>query len=440
MSLLDMWGGCNVAKSHPTMKSITFLNHCPTGILDINTLSDIIGLPCDKILDMSFYNLLKKFECNSKISNSMVMVGLLHREYHYCPRCLAEYPHHQLLWSINKIEICHKHNARLEGQCIHCHQVIKLKDVTDFLYCPYCGGNLKNTREKPEEFSPDYLSYQKWLINNFIYLLTKSDVHLSRKDFAVGLLYLLNGLRPKFNKNQVTGFINDNVNLPMLLEHARDTLSRKKNFNLSAALKILYIANSTFDQFFSLKVPQEFYDSLFTIKLKNMTCYAPWCSYRGRLKKSSDSCNRSQIRYHLTCYGCGCRYGVDKNDKLVERSNFIDLYTLLSSVKERTIPVKEKSKVWSYPIGKVLRAIAYFDSRDVIRFDNYHIEFDEIKLNCFLEAYKSGKPLNEIRFSGPWNSFYEYLYYRYHDEVLNAELARQKQMIQSYCNKMISLV
>jgi hypothetical protein len=312
------------------------------------------------------------------------------------------------------------HNLRLKKDCIYCHQVINLKDVTNFLYCPYCGGKLKNAKEASEEFSQDYMVRQKWLVDNFVFLLTRNDVQLSREDFAVRLLYLLNGLRPRFDKCQVTGLINDDVNLHMLLEHARDALSRKKHFNLAAAINILSITNSSFEQIFKMKVPKVFYDSLFTIKLKSMMCYAPWCNYRGRLRKSSDSC-QNQIRYHLTCYGCGCIYGVDKNDKLVERTYFIDLYSLLLTIKCRTISIKGQSKTWGYPIGKILRAIAYFDSRDVFRFDNYHVNFDEIKLRSFLAAIKSGRPLNDIRFSGKWNSFYEYLYYRYREEVLRAE-------------------
>lgn len=423
ISLLEILGLCNIAKSRLKMKSIYFINHCPTGTISIQTLSGLIGLPCDKILDMSFYNLLKKFECNDRINNSMILVGLLHREYHYCPRCLSECPpHHQLLWSINIIEICHKHNMRLKKECIHCNQVIQLKDVVDFSYCPYCGGNLKVTREHLEVLNSDYVRNQKWLISNFSYLLTRSDEQLSRKDFAVKLLYLLNGLSPRFDKNRIMGLINDDVNLRMLLEHARDTLSRKKHYNLKAALNILRITNSSFEQLFSINVPKVFYDSLYTIKLNSMTCYAPWCNYRGRLRKSSDSC-QNQIRYHLTCYSCGCIYGIDNNNKLVERTYFIDLYSLLLTIKERTISIKEQSRIWRYSVGKILRAIAYFDSRGVFKFENYHVEFDEIKLKSFLAAVESGKPLNDIRISGQWNSFYEYLYYRYRDEVLKAELS-----------------
>lgn len=423
ISLLEVLRLCNTSKSHPTMKSVIFLNHCPTSILNIDTLSDLIGIPFDKILDMSFYNLLDKFEYNDKISKSMIMVGLLHRKYHYCPRCLSECPHHQLPWSINDIKICYKHNIRLEEYCIHCNQVIYLKDIADFTYCPYCSGSLKNTRENLEELSSDYLHNQKWLISNFFYLLTRSGIQLSRKEFAVRLLYLLNGLRPRFEKNQVEGYINEGVNLHMLLEHARDSLGRKKHFNLKAAINILSITNSSFEQLFKIKVPKMFYDSLFTIKLKTMTCYAPWCNYRGQLRKSSDSC-QNQIRYHLTCYGCGCIYGVDKNDKLVERTNFNDLYSLLSTIEDRTISLKRQSRIWGYSMSKIIRAIAYFDSRDIFRFDNYHVEFDEVKQRGFLAAIKSGKPLNDIRFSGRWDSFYEYLYYRYHDEVIKAELAK----------------
>jgi len=321
--------------------------------------------------------------------------------------------------------MCHKHNVRLKKECIHCKQVIQLKDVEDFLYCPYCGGNLKITREHLEILNPECVRNQKWLISNFKFLLTKSDVQLNRKEFAVRLLYLLNGLRPKFDKNQVKQLINDDINLHMLIEHTHDYVYKKKHYNLKAAKNILSITNSTFEQLFHMQVPKSFYDSLCGIKLKNMTCYAPWCNYRGELKMSSDSF-QAHIRYHLTCAGCGCIYGVDKNNNLVERTYFNDLYSLLSSINDRNISVKSQSRILGYPIGKILRAIAYFDSRNVLRFDNYHVEFDESKLCDFLAAIKSGKQLNDIRYSGHWNSFYEYLYYRYHEEVLKAELARKK--------------
>jgi len=303
--------------------------------------------------------------------------------------------------------------------------VIQLKDVADFSYCPYCGWNLKVTREHLEVLNPEFVRNQKWLISNFIFLLKKCDVQLNRKEFAVRLLYLLNGLRPRFDKYHVMQHINDDINLRMLLEHARDSLGRKKHYHLKAAISILNITNSSFEQVFNMQIPKEFYESLSGIKLKNMTCYAPWCNYRGQLIKSSDSC-RSHIRYYLTCAGCGCMYGIDKNDRLVERTYFIDLYSLLSTIKDKTISIKSQSRTFGYPIGKILRAIAYFDSRGIFRFDNYHVEFDKIKLIFFLKAIRSGKQLNDIRFSGQWDSFYEYLYYRYHEKVLKAELARKK--------------
>ena len=426
ISLLEVWGHCNLAKAHPSMQNINILNHCPTGILNIDTLSSIIGQSCDKVLNMSFYNLLKKFECNDKISKSNIMIGLLHTCYHYCPMCLSECPHHQLLWSINKIEICKKHRIRLQQKCVHCKQIIKLNDVVDFLYCPYCGGSLKNSKKQPEKLSPHYFHEQEWLVKSFTYLLTRNDVQINRKEFAIKLLYLLNERRPKYDRNRVIENLNEDVNLSMLLQHARESLSRNKHFNLASALDIIYKANCSLAEFFSMNVLKEFYESLFIIRLMKMTCYAPWCNVRGRLRKSSNSRSKNRIRYYLTCNGCGCKYGVDQNDTLVERTNFISLYSYLSTIEEQTISIKQMSRVWGLSFGRILRAIAYFDSRGVFRFDNYHIELDELKLSRFLTALESDMSFDDIRFSNHWNSFYEYLYYRYHDEVIKAELARLK--------------
>jgi len=311
LDLLTVWNYCKPKHvNYATRNYIGVLNFSPMNIIDLEKLSDLTDLSVEEILKMSFHNLLKKFTAgDDETSHSKVMTGMLHSEYHYCQKCLQETPYHQYIWSLKHVDMCYKHKTQLQHFCGHCRRTIKLKDLSWFDMCPYCGCNLAEdmVHANLKSFSIDK---QEWLINNLTYLNKSDWVSISYSELAMRILYVINGATPVFKQDTVYQFFNGNMETVYnLLRRARETY--KQYLKLSFIIDILLKKNCTFEKLFNMEVPKDFYESVNQRKAhheKRLTCLAPWCSKKGALIKTGTHYQRNvkgEFKYYVICRECG---------------------------------------------------------------------------------------------------------------------------------------
>lgn len=427
MELLELWNCCK-SDYFASKNDIPALIYSPQTTIDVLKLSELSGLTIQQILGLSFYNLLAKFKGTEQTPRSRVLMGMLHKEYHYCQDCLEEEPYHQLLWSIRGIDMCYKHKTKLHHSCIHCNRTISLKDLKAFDFCPYCNGKLA---ERTTSAGTIIVEEQEWLISNFIFLNSDNGISIGYQDLAVRILYVLNEYNRAFNQELVYKALDNNIEkISSLLKRVRGTL--KQSINLSFIFEVLNQKKWTIEQLLSVEVAEEFIHSIIQRKsyLRNrLKCLAPWCSQRGDFIKTAthyEINSKGKFKNYVICKKCGCRYGVAYNNKLIEMSKFIGIYDYLTTKNVTRINLMKSSAESGYSFGMLRKAVAYFTSRGVLSFDNYKVGYKVEHLNSFLAALQRGATINSIGRWDIWSCYYEFLYYRYHIEVLTFEMEKIK--------------
>ena len=432
ISFLDLWKISKKRRSHfIQINDIRVLNYAPVNIIDPIMMANVCALEVDEIYKMSFYYLLKRFCGESKVERSRFMSGLLEEEYYYCPLCLDEKPYHRLLWEVKEIKVCHIHKIKLTNECSSCHKIILIKELNKLNICPYCNSKLyKKTGSFNYVDNPTVLQ-QMWYYNALKKLTSSFDFKMKPEEIALKILYILNNCNSTFNKNNVRVALTNKENtLPMLLQHVRKTIHDKRTLHVKYLLSILYENHVSVSEFLKLKIPRTFIDLVrqkVILKKDKAYCLAPWCSNykkKGSLIKTGTSFKRkingNNLKYYLVCPNCGCGYGFDKEDILVERTYFIIAFNVLKEYSNKEISLRELSCRSGLSVDKLKRGLAYFASRKIY-FETYNSkDFKCIKiiLQKVVNAIKLNESIKSIEKWNIWNSYYEFLFYRFHKDVI----------------------
>ena len=120
-------------------------------------------------------------------------------------------------------------------------------------------------------------------------------------------------------------------------------------------------------------------------------------------------------------------------NRLIEKTKFIAIYSILKTIKGTIISLGALSADSGFKVYDLKCAIAYYDSRGVFLFENYHVIADNAVLNAVIHAVQSGESFNSIRQWNSWKSYYEFLFYRYHQNVLRAKIRERR--IEPTCNR-----
>lgn len=84
----------------------------------------------------------------------------------WCPLCLSEdpQPYHRLLWMLQPVRVCIRHNALLTKSCPQCgHQLPVIHERSTVVMCPRCTGDLRLT--SPPSGSGQIHDYDLWVAN-----------------------------------------------------------------------------------------------------------------------------------------------------------------------------------------------------------------------------------------------------------------------------------
>lgn len=408
------------------------IDFSPLSLLDISKLSRITNVLDFTLLSCTFHNMLAIFCGSSDVERSRFLSGLQREYLCYCPLCISEKKYYKINWKINQINACVLHKVKLFNACPVCMKLIKYKDIEVIGLCPYCDFNLDKV-DKLVYLNSHELKREKWYNDNWVTLTQCVNISLPPNELAISIIYILSGYSEIFVREDLTKKLESAAILPTLLQHARGTLSMERTLHLGFVFDILKDNNSSIDDLLNLKVPEQFRRSLLVktmIKSNSVACFAPWCDsfgISGSLIRTGTSTkikkNGTKFSYYLTCMECGCEYAFDEDNKLIERTYFIDTYEKLSYMCNETDTINDLATKLGVSKEKIKRVFAYFRTR------NFPFKKDIVKqpikiqnniLKNLVSAINKYENINVIKKWDCFNDYNEFLTYRYHQDVIGA--------------------
>ena len=427
IDVLKFCSSFNISTSHyPQKNDLDLIDFYPLSILDIGKIAEINNLDKTILLNKTFLKVIKKFT-GENFSRVRSFTDIIRKKLYYCPDCLKENIYYRILWKVEGVNGCLKHNKFLINKCHNCNKDILYKEVYVIGLCPHCNFALKNCKSILDK--KVHVEINTHLIKSWEFFLGDKAQSIHTNQIPLNLLYLLNEFKLDLDRSLVTRNLNKHASLSVLLQHVRSTNGCRKNLHISIVLNILKEQNYSLEQFFKLKVPNTFITGLQTKKkIDNVSCMAPWCSSFGEFgslvktgtskKKKKDG---TELKYYLLCTKCGCEYALNLDDQLVERTYFIHAYKEFITVNTSSSSLKQLATSLKMSIDKIKRCICYFISRSM--FNNCACSVDIIvdshKFKKILNRIREGDGLKKIRRWNIWENYSEFLIYRYHIDVIN---------------------
>lgn len=426
IDILKFCSSFNISNSHYLQKSdIDLIDFYPLSIIDIGKIADINNLDKMTLLNKTFLKVLKKFT-DDNFSRVRSFTDLIRKKLYYCPDCLQENIYYRILWKVEGVNGCLKHNKFLLDRCHNCNKAILYKEVCLMGVCPHCNFALKNCKSVFDK--KVHVDINTHLIKSWEFLWGNEALSFCTNQIPLNLLYLLNEFKLDLDRALITKNLNKHVSLSVLLQYVRGTNGCRENMHLSIVLNILKEQNYSLEQLLKLKVPNGFMTRLQTKKkIDYVSCMAPWCSSFGQFGSlvktgTSKKVNKdgTELKYYLFCTKCGCEYALNIDNQLVERTYFIHAYNEFISVDTSRCNLKELATILKMSIDKTKRCICYFISRnqfnDCYFFKEFRININ--KLKSILNGIRGEIGLKEIRNWKIWENYNEFLVYRYHIDVI----------------------
>ncbi|GLX71426.1 TniQ family protein [Paenibacillus glycanilyticus] len=433
-SLLTVWNYTRNSsqKRYPQMKDARLLEISPLVLLDTSLLAAETELTKSRILSMTFFFVFRKLSGGSKAHHSRFLREVLREELCFCPHCLHEERGINLKWKIRGVDYCLLHNFLLLSECTHCNNKIELHQLVNVSVCPFCKSDLsKCFQSSPSEVDDKWLNHQKRTQQLWEQLLSPEEITIEPNEAAIRLLYLLNNKGPIFNRLEVLEMAyNLKVQLPWLLQVARNSLSKKRTLHIETLLRILIHYRMDIRAFIVLDIPCSFRDSLLNTRknVSNFCCSAPWCNFfnkQGSLVSTGTGTKKYKngqiLHTHVGCTACGCRFALTRNNQIITKDDFIQAFEVIKTTDSDEADI---SRLSNYSNRKRKRVIAYFKTRSV--FSNLSYTVDNNKLRGVIEDVQKGKTLSEIQLWNCWISEEEFFVYRYHSAVLKELLCYKR--------------
>ncbi|MED1662769.1 TniQ family protein [Brevibacillus laterosporus] len=407
--------------------NLNLLDIAPGNVLNMKQLSHLTGQSIERLLDATLAPLLRTFGVNQEIQRARFVSGMILDTYRFCPQCLKEMLYYRLLWKMASVTACIQHDVFLVNRCPSCKKQINFQDVQLLSVCPHCGFLL--VRSQARSIDDSEREQQHWINEALLVLFEPGNHHVKPHETAMRLLYLQSGRQPYFDR-QLTEAAVLSV-LPTLLQHARDSLSQKRILHLSFLLNTLHEHQHSMNEFLEITVPDSFVESVrqgVVRRADQLSCLAPWCNgYQrpGTLVKTGTTLKRRKsgevLLYYLACTECGCEYAIDEDGELHERTYFIEGYRALRTVNTPLIGIKLLSRSLGFTEDKTRRCLAYFCTRmESFEWNGAWIELDTSLLEQVLNNVRKGTILKVIQQWNCWESYQQFLIYRFHPEVMRA--------------------
>lgn len=452
--MLSIWHDSSRNKMiNPQKADAHLLELTPEAFIILEDLAEETKVSKDQLIAMTYYHVLEKFCYPSEISRSRILRGMIRDNLHFCPLCIEEKAYIRRQWKVDGIAYCVKHQVSISQGCSQCGNTIKLMDIDHIEICPYCHFKLKDTPPLIEKLNVEELEKQQLLEAIWGQLQYCSGNYRCPSEVATMLLYLLNDKNSCFNRNIVQRNASVlKIHLPYLLQMARNTLATKRAVHIRTLLNVMVFCSIDYEYFEKLEVPKIFRESISTFKsgtFETISCMAPWCAYfqrSGSLEKTGTKAKRhsdgSLLRNYVACIACGSKFAFDTDGNMVEQEGFLKgYYELTNMIKENgNTTIQECRRPVDF--NRDWRSVvAYFSTRPV--FDNAE-KLDEGLLLAFVQSVEKNGNINNIHKWKCWNSYRHFLLYRYHIDVMNAQVYSQRNVplrhnLEAYKEKMRAL-
>ncbi|VXC34617.1 TniQ protein [Bacillus sp. 349Y] len=109
---------------------------------DLNDLSNLVGIPCEKLWGMTFVNEFKDRLSKDYYTQLIYKTGLVYKHSKVCPCCINEDKYEHKMWDLKINLACYKHEILLINECSKCHNFISSRRI-NVEYC-ICGFPLVN--------------------------------------------------------------------------------------------------------------------------------------------------------------------------------------------------------------------------------------------------------------------------------------------------------
>jgi len=430
LNSIKVWQQKSVQRADFSLLDIT-----PGSVLNMKQLSDLTGHSVTKLLEATFAPLMRTFGVSQEVQRARFVSGMILDTFRFCPQCLEEAMYFRLLWKMVPVTSCVQHGVFLVDRCPHCKEQVSFRDVELLSVCPHCGFPFIKSQAQPIHDSEQ--EQQHWINEALCTLFELDNQRIEPHEVAMRLLYLLCRRKSFFDRQLVEASL-PSV-LPTLLQHARDSLSQKRTLHLSFLLNTLYEHHLSINNFLQTTVPDSFVESVrqeVVRRADQLSCLAPWCDgYQrpGTLVKTGTTLKRRKsgetLLYYLACTECGCEYAIDEDGELQERTNFIEGYQALRTVSVPLNGIKPLTRSLCFTEDKIRRCLAYFCTRmEPHELNCARIEVDTSLLERVLNDIGKGTNLKAIQQWDCWESYQQFLVYRFHSEVMRAliELKRPR--------------
>ncbi|WP_338540618.1 TniQ family protein [Paenibacillus tundrae] len=401
----------------------------PESVFDLKKLIQLTGISREEIYKSTFTNVLTAFGYSQNGEKARFMNNMIRENLHFCSRCLQENNCYNLVWKIEGVHHCLKHNQKLNNVCGHCRQKIGYHLVSSMHFCPHCNHLLSDSYSSCTEEEKDYKVYQYSLQTNWIQL-TEKKLCFEVQSLAQKLLFIMNEFQPFYDAKVVKSSI-FGYSVTHLLQYARNTIVAHNNIRLLFIMKILHDKNMDIISLHNMKLPLTFVESLLKANsiqwTREFTCEAPWCKEKGKSNSLTPTSSKhtrkagERLSHYLVCRECFCEYAFNEDRALVERTSFIAAYDVINRYDISSMTWPEKKECFLMSRERIRRVCAYFNVRQIIKRNTVIQKQDEIHfllLQKFVSALREGSQLSDIRFWTIWESYNQYLLHRYHPIVM----------------------
>ncbi|MBP1172883.1 MULTISPECIES: TniQ family protein [unclassified Paenibacillus] len=404
------------------------IDYYPESVFNIEKLSKLTGISQSDVNKGSFTNVVNTFGYSTNGEQARFTNDMIRATLHFCPQCLKENRGYDLLWKVEGIDSCQKHNQRLVNKCSYCNHRINYNEITSLRRCPHCDQLLTDIPAEPTH-EGNSIARQKSVRTNMNQLIYGDKLHFEVQSLAQKLLFLLNDSQSMYHPEIVKKSL-DGYTLAHLLQYARNTIKAKKILKLNFVFNVLYKNKVCINDLYKMKIPPEFLESLLkdtsTQWTRGHMCIAPWCKQKdqpGSLVSTNTKHTHKSgkgLSHYLICKECFCEYAFNQEKKLIERTSFIAVYDVLTKRDISNMSWLDKKKCFFMNKERIRRGVAYFNVRQILleKTAKAQYEVNELLLEMFISALKQGQDIAQIRFWPKWNGYGQYLLHRYHPAVM----------------------
>lgn len=121
----------------------------------------------------------------------------------------------------------------------------------------------------------------------------------------------------------------------------------------------------------------------------------------------------------MACNECGCEYAIDEGGELHERTYFIEGFWALRTLLTPLTGINQLARSLGFTEDKTRRCLAYFITRiELSEWNSVKVELDTSLLEQVISNVRKGTILKVIQQWDCWESYQQFLAYRFHPEVM----------------------